>query len=409
MIRKLKRKVIVLAMTAVCVLLILLVTGMNIVNFSAVVAEADTTLELISHNAGRFPEGKNEFPGHFFRPMSPELPYESRYFSVVLTNAGKVVLTDTGKVASVDSGTAAMYAQEAFRSGKDKGFIDHYRYQRTVENAGVRIVFLDCGRKLDSFYIFLQTSIAIALFGIVAVFFVIFFFAERIIQPIAQSYEKQKRFITDAGHELKTPLTIIAANVDVLEMEQQTPNESLEDIRQQTRRLTKLTNDLVVLARMEEFQEHMPAIDFPLSEVVTEVVQPFRKLALAQKKLLTVQIAQSLSLKGNADAISQLVSVLLDNALKYTPEGGEIRMEITRSGKNTVLRVSNQTWEVISRESCAHLFDRFYRTDASRNSETGGHGIGLSVAQAIVTAHGGKIQAACSDTPATFCITAIFP
>lgn len=408
MIRRLKRKVITLAMTAVCVLLLLVVTGMNVVNFASVTAEADTTLALLSHNRGRFPEMKNPRPGFGNRPFSPELPYESRYFSVVLDARGQVLLTDTGMVASIDPEAAALYAQNVMQTGKIKGFIGDYRFHRVEEAGDVRIVFLDCGRKLDSFYSFLQSSLLFAFCGMGIAFLVIFFCAGRIVAPIAQSYEKQKRFITDAGHELKTPLTIISANVDILEMELEQPSESLADIRQQTRRLTKLTNDLVMLARMEETGEKMPMIDFPLSEVIQEAAQPFGKLAQAQGKTFTCQIQPNLTLRGNAEAMEQLVSVLLENAVKYTPESGKLRLTLEQSGKNLYLQVCNETQAPLSGADCSHLFDRFYRTDASRNSETGGHGIGLSVAQAVVSAHGGKLQASWDEAQG-FRIRAWFP
>lgn len=406
MIPKLKRKVIALAMTAVSALLLVVVVGMNIISFASLVAEADSTLELLSQHRGHFPDVKNEFRGPFDRPLSPELPFESRYFSVILSPEGRVILTDTGKIASVDPGTAAEYGRSVFGSNKKEGFLGAYRYCRRAENGDVRIVFLDCGRKLDAYHTFLGASIAMALCGLLIVFIVIFFCAGRIVAPIARSYEKQKRFITDAGHELKTPLTIISANVDVLEMEQEAPNESLEDIRRQTRRLTKLTGDLVMLARMEEAGESLPMIDFPLSEVVQEAAEPFRKLAQAKNKELGCRIQPMLTLHGNADGIGQLVGVLMDNALKYTPDGGKIRLQLQRSGKTVTLTVENECLNPPSGEDCRHLFDRFYRTDASRNSETGGHGIGLSVAQAIVTAHAGKLHATTEDK--TFRITATF-
>lgn len=406
MIRKLKIKVIALAMAAVCVLLTVMVTGMNLINYYAVVAEADDTLSLLSQNRGSFPELPNDRPGPLPKPMSPELPYESRYFSVVVSSAGTVVLADTGKIAAVDAETAGHYALEALEKKAERGFIGDYRYRRAEENGNTRITFLDCGRKLNSFYTFCWGSIAMALVGIVAAFFVILFISGKIVRPIAQSYEKQKQFITDAGHELKTPLTIIRANVDVLEMEQG-ENEYLTDIRQQAERLTRLTNDLVQLSRMEEAENTLQMIDFPVSEVVEEAAQPFQTLAQTQEKQLLLDIQPMLTLKGNPKGITQLVSILLDNALKYSSAGEPVELQLQRSGKFVYLTVKNTAVTPVSGEALSHIFDRFYRADASRSSETGGHGIGLSVAKAIVTAHGGKLQASTPDGR-RFVITAAF-
>lgn len=408
MIRKLKIKFIILAMTAVCLLLGIVVTGMNLINYSTVVAEADTTLELLSQNEGSFPMEFGGRAGLFREPMSQELPYESRYFSVLYAADGRVILTDTGKIASVDSQSAVEYAQKVMDKGGATGFIDDFRYRFCAEGSDTRVIFLDCGRKLQSFHTFLYASIAMTMVGIVAVFFVIFFFAGRITAPIAQSYEKQKQFITNAGHELKTPLTIINANVDVLEMELGEDNECLEDIQQQTRRLTALTNDLVMLARMEEGTSAMQMVDFPVSEVVSEAVMAFRTPAQTRQKVFIYNIQPDLSLYGDACAVEQLVNILMENALKYAPEGGVVRLDMVRMGKVIRLSVCNSTQTTIPAGQLDHVFERFYRPDVSRNSETGGHGIGLSVAQAIVAAHGGRIQA---TVPAenTFQITVTLP
>ena len=249
-------------------------------------------------------------------------------------------------------------------------------------------------------------SLIMALAGYVIVFVIVFILSGKIIQPIAESYEKQKRFITDAGHEIKTPLTIIHANVDILEMELG-KNESLSDISQQTKRLRSLTDDLVMLARMEESEETMQKIDFPVSEVVTEAARPFRTLAIQQGKEFTCTIQPLLTLKGNDKAIEQLVGILLENALKYSPTGGTVAFDLTKQNRSVCLSVFNTANTEIKGEQLNHVFDRFYRTDFSRNSETGGHGIGLSIAQAIVTAHGGKIQAMTQDGH-SFRITALF-
>lgn len=407
MIKKLKIKFIALAMASVCALLTVVVAGMNLINYRAVVAEADDTLLLLSENRGKFPDMKDDKLRPMPHPVSPELPYESRYFSVVLGSDAEVVFTDTGKIAAVDETAAERYGIKAFQERSPRGFIGNYRYLRSDENGQTRIVFLDCGRKLNSFHTFLYASLGMAFAGIVVVFFLIIFFSGRIIRPIARSYEKQRRFITDAGHELKTPLTIINANVDVLEMELG-DNEYLADIHQQTGRLTRLTNDLVMLSRMEEAESTMQKIDFPISEVVSEAVLPFQTLAQTQRKQLAVRIQPNLTVCGNNRAVEQLVCLLMDNALKYTPAEGNIRVCLVKSGKVALLTVENDTLDGVSREDLENIFDRFYRRDTSRNSETGGYGIGLSVAQAIVNAHGGKITATAPDGK-TFRITVTIP
>ncbi len=202
-------------------------------------------------------------------------------------------------------------------------------------------------------------------------------------------------------------VTITAANADLLEMDLG-ENESLGDIIRQTRRLRTLTEDLTLLSRMEEAEDTLQKVDFPLSDTVSEAAAPFRTLARQQEKLFTLSIQPLLTLRGDAKAIRQLTELLLDNALKYSPPGGAIDLTLSRQGRTATLTVTNATGTDIDPDQLPRLFDRFYRTDASRNSGTGGYGIGLSVAKAIVTAHGGSIRAI-SDGPRTFRIRASLP
>ncbi|MBQ3065238.1 MAG: HAMP domain-containing histidine kinase [Clostridia bacterium] len=407
MIRSLKRKFILLTMTSLFALLTVIVVGMNMINYRAVVAEADDILTLLTQNKGHFPEFVPDKAGRFPFGMSPETPYESRFFSVLMQPDGSIIQADTGRIASVNTKTAISYATHVMKTGNRCGFVGNYRYIRDNNGTSVRIIFLDCGRRLHAFRTFLSTSIIIALTGFMIVFLAVIILSGRIIRPIAESYEKQKRFITDAGHELKTPLTVINANIDLLEMEI-AENECLSDIRLQTQRLHALTNDLVILAKMEESEAAFPMIDLPISEIVTEITHSYEKIAENQGKHFSFHIQPMLTLTGNIKSMERLITVLLDNAFKYSPIEGIIHMEMSKQNKYIILNVYNTSATFIEREQLAHIFDRFYRTDSSRNSETGGHGIGLSIAKAIVEMHKGKIQAWTQDG-SSFGITASFP
>lgn len=227
----------------------------------------------------------------------------------------------------------------------------------------------------------------------------------RIVKPFSDNYEKQKRFITDAGHELKTPLTIIEADTEVLEMDFG-ENEWLQDIQGQTKRLADLTNALVMLSRMEEGANSDIKIEFPLSDMAEEVCHTFQAPAKVQEKGLTCTIEPMISMKGDEKAIRGIVTILLDNAVKYTNEHGHITVNLEKKKNRIYLSVFNTT-EFISKEQICHLFDRFYRTDVSRNSQTGGYGLGLSIATATVESHRGKIFAETEDEK-SLRITVIF-
>lgn len=232
--------------------------------------------------------------------------------------------------------------------------------------------------------------------GLAAVLFLLLILSRRIVRPMAESYEKQRQFITDAGHELKTPMTIISADADLAEMECG-ENQWLTDIRRQAQRLTALTNDLIYLSRMEEEQPKLQYIDFPISDVVEEMAQSFAALARSQDKDFQVQVQPMLSFQGDEKGIRQLVSILLDNALKYSPTGGQLALRLEKQGRNLLLTVSNTGAQPMEQDKLPHLFDRFYRTDQSRNSQSGGYGLGLSIAKSIVSAHKGKIRAESHD------------
>ena len=146
--------------------------------------------------------------------MSAEIPYESGYFSVLFDANGTIILTDTSKIASIDTETAADYASEVWSKGTEKGFLDDYRYWKCSSDDGVHIIFLDCRRQLNNFHNFLLTTFAVSGVGLLSVFILMVCLSARIVKPFSDNYEKQKRFITDAGHELKTPLTIIDADAE---------------------------------------------------------------------------------------------------------------------------------------------------------------------------------------------------
>ena len=406
-IKTLRRKFIAATMLSLAAVLLVILGGVNLMSYQKVISDADAILELLCANSGTFPEfptGKRpaqaaaqppisaDKPGFGDRGLSPETPYESRYFSVVLDETGQVVYTDTVQIAAIDDDTAASYAQAVWQSGRTSGFWEDYRYACRSEANGWRIIFLDCGRTLSGFRTTLLASVMLALVGLGAVLVLLLILSGRIIRPVAESYEKQKRFITDAGHELKTPLTIISADTDLAEMECG-ENEWLEDIRRQAQRLTGLTEDLICLSRMEEAQPRLQFLEFPISDVVEEMAQSFLAPARSQDKKLEIEVKPMISCNGDEKAVRQLVSILMDNALKYAPPGGHLTLRLERQGRTVVLTVSNTTIYPVDKESLEHLFDRFYRADQSRNTQTGGYGLGLSIAKSIVSAHRGKIRA----------------
>jgi signal transduction histidine kinase len=315
---------------------------------------------------------------------------------VTLSTNGEVSQIDTGKIAAIDTSDASDYATSLYHRNKTVGFIDCYRYRCvTTQDNSIMYIFVNCERELSTFHNFLIASVGISFIGLILVVLLVILLSKRIVRPVAESYEKQKRFITDASHEIKTPLTIIDANTEVIEM---TAGESqwTQSTRKQIARLTALTEKLVFLSRMDEESTRLEMADFSISDAVIDTAEPFVALAASRGKTLSLEVEPDITFSGNEGTIRQLVSLLLDNAIKYSPEDGSICLNFHRRGKNVVLAVRN-TVDNITPGRHDEFFERFYRSDASRNQKTGGHGIGLSVAHAIVMAHKGKISAKSED------------
>lgn len=407
MIKKLKIKFIVLGTSVLFALLAAIVFAMNLVNYRSMINEADGIISLISENNGAFPNNFQPSSTVSIR-ISTETAYESRFFSIAFDKNGNITDVNTNQIMSVDSGTAVKYGYKIYESGSKNGFLGIYRYVATQDHDNTIVTFLDCDRRLSYYNNFLSTSLIMATIGLVAGFLIIFIFSGRIVRPVAESYKKQKQFITDAGHEIKTPLAIINANVDLLEMESDEENESLVDIRNQVERLRILTDDLIMLSKIEEGGQIMNKANFSLSDTVNESADSFHALAESQNKNIVCNIAPDICICGDKKYILQLNYILIENAIKYSSPSTDITVSLTKNGKYAELSIHNFTETEVDGSKLNSVFDRFYRTDSSRNSETGGYGIGLSVAKGIVSSHGGKISAATSDGH-DFKITAVFP
>ena len=410
MLKKLRIRFIFAAILSITLVLCGVVGVINVQNYQKIDRAADRTLDLLEEGGGKFPapaEGGTDAPtppddsggnggtdpgGERPTPpdkrpgsgeMSPEAPYETRFYTVTLDSSGAEIAVDMTQIAAVDSATATSQAQALSAAGRTGGFVGDYKFRAVpMEDGSVLYLFLDCTRGLSTFRGFLQASILVSLLGLALVALLVVVFSGLLMRPFARMYEQQKQFITDANHELKTPLTVIGADCEILEYNIG-ENEWTQAIREQVARLTELTDKLVLLSRMDEGKRRYVMTDFSLSETVQDAVAPYRAVAETRGKTFTVQVEEGVSCHGDVTLIRQLLSLLLDNAFKYSDTPGDIRLVLTRAGKGARLTLSNTTAGV-PKGDLACLFERFYRLDASRNSESGGHGVGLSVAKSIV-------------------------
>jgi len=406
MIKQLQRKFIMITMLSSLLIMILLVGTINVINLIQMNNKLDLTINLINDNQGRIPDfGKEDL--HKGAPgfnMNEETKYITRFFLVDVDSEGSINWIDTRSIKEVDSADAQAYAEEVIESGKKSGFTGYYKYKVIENTDGYTLVFLYSHDEIQSASEVLVISSLVSLGTLLLMFILVWVFSRRAIKPIIESAEKQKLFITDAGHEIKTPLAIISANADVLELTGG-ENEWITSIRNQTVRLDKLVKNLLTLAKMEEDNIKVSFTEFNLSETVKKMAEPFAAVAEAKNKRFVMEIQPDKKICGDESSIEQLVSTLVDNAMKYSDEGGTIKIILSSTKKGVKLDVYNTTNE-IDTKNLDKLFDRFYRADASRARETGGYGIGLSIAKSIVEAHHGRISVKSEDGK-SICFTAV--
>ncbi len=325
----------------------------------------------------------------------PEADFTTRFFVVHCNGEGQLMDIFHEHISSVDQEEIRQEAERILSGHREKGYWKDYRYMVRQEDAGVTIIFLNVFREQRLIRSLFWVSVVTALLSFCVVLALTVFFSGRAIRPYLRNIERQKRFITDAGHELKTPLTSISTSADILEMELE-GDEWVENIKKQTARMTRLVSDLVALSRLDEETPFPEKAEFSISDAAWETAEAFGAAAQAKGKTCMQQIEENLRFTGDRAAIQRLLSILLDNAVRYGAEGGEIRLEVFRRHNRIYLMVSNPC-DVEKIPDLNRLFDRFYRPDEARSSDAGGTGIGLSMARAIAEAHGGKITAESRD------------
>lgn len=403
MIYKLQRKFILICTASVFAVVALVFGFIIILNISSMNRNIDILADRLSEGGGKFPDSFKEGVLHEKAPpndknsfgfITPETPFATRHFTVFFDKDGAVSNTFTESIYSIGDDLAVKYAEKAIDEGDERGWMSNYRYKIFTTDFGKGVVFVDGSTSRAAL---MQSSTIAGLVLLVCaalVLVLIFLFSKKAVKPIAESYEKQKQFVTDANHELKTPLTLILANLDIAEAELG-KNEWLDDIRSEGHRMTELVNQLVALSRMDEEAHTVALTQIDLSYLVADSVSEFEPLAKDREKTLCASIDKDVTLLGDEALVHRLVGILLDNAVKYCDVGGEISVMLRR-GRRIVLSVEN-TYSGVDEVELHRLFDRFYRADKARKF-TGGYGIGLSMAKAIAQKHKGEITAYKKDS-----------
>ena len=399
MIERLRKRFIRIATLAVAGVLLLLCVTVNAANYISADRQLTQMLRMICDNQGTVPH----FPPDGGKPgkkpdgsFTPETPYSTRYFVLRYNGDGDLEQADLTHIAAVSEEDTAQYLTAALRHGAGFGYTAGYKYYVVhTDTDRWMAVFLDSYQQLHAVVSFAWMSLAAAAVCVVLVYVIVVLCSRRAIAPVVQASERQKQFITDASHELKTPITVIATSLKVLEMEvgQQ---KWIDKAENQTEKLTELVNELVTLSRMDEESSPLQMADFPVSDALTETAESFRDFAASAGHALDVRVTPGLTYCGDEYAVRQLVSILLDNAARYAAPDAPILLSLQKARRGVVLCERNDC-EGLDPAVLDRLFDRFYRPDEARSAAGGGFGIGLSIARSIAEGHRGSIRAKSAD------------
>lgn len=394
MIDTLRKRMILICCTAVTVVFALIFGIIYIAGTHMVNSTMDMMADRISEGNGVFrpfdqdnpkPPGMNQFPDFF----TEETPFSTRFFTVWITEDGEVSGINLESVFSVTETDAYEYAEKAIASETERGWQGNYRFKVFDSPRGTGIVFVDGSMNRSTTRTLLIIATAVLVSCLVAIFVAIVVVSKRAVRPIAQSYEKQRQFVTDANHELKTPLTLILTNLDIVEQELG-HSEWLDDIRSEGMRMSRLVEQLTALSRLDEDAVPMDKTTFSLSEICQDTIAEFSPLLEGRGLTITAQIQPYVLFYGDEGAIRRLITILMDNAVKYCDPTGDIFLSLTAK-RQTRLVVEN-SYSGIDGLELNRLFDRFYRADKARTAGSS-FGIGLSLARSITEKHDGTIKA----------------
>lgn len=394
MIGSLRRKFISISMISIFIVFSCIFISLMVFTKIQTNRSVDMLVDTISSNDGVFPKfdsSKQRMPVQmpYSDVITEETQFSTRFFSVWLDDEKQIVNTNMDSVSTITEQDVEDYTDKVLKRGKERGWIGDYRYRIMDTENGTTVVFVNGNTYNNTSNRLLFTALLVLLGSASLILILTIVVSKRAVRPVAESYEKQRQFITDANHELKTPLTLILSNLDIVESELG-KNEWLDDIRSEGERMGLLINQLVTLSRMDESTDSVMREKFNLSSAVADTVSEFESLAEERGHTLTSSISPSVYYYGDESLIRRLTAILLDNAIKYCDAGGNIQLSLI-CRRHPVLTVEN-TYQDVDKLELNRLFDRFYRADKARTF-SGSFGIGLSIAQSIVKSHKGNIAA----------------
>lgn len=385
MIKKLRRRFIEISMLSIFVVLFSILAFINTFSIISFDRQQDEIIQIIGENDGRFPTGVGD-------TENGEERFSTRYFTVIIAD-GEVMSIDTTYIVKINNEQASNIALSLYNSGNFDGYYDYFRYKAFEKDDGTLLyVFVDAKKGMETNHSFLINSILIGIGGMIIFLGLVICFSLVIFKPIEDSYYKQKLFITNASHELKTPLAVINANNEILEMEHG-EEEWIKSTKKQIAGMDELIRRLITLSKLdEEGKKDFAIID--LSRILLNAKDSIKSLEVTMNKSIQYSIENELFIKGSEKDIYELFTLLIENSLKYALDNTSIDLELKRRKKNAIFVIKNES-KNFKTGDLNYLFERFYRSDNDSNKS--GFGIGLSIAKSIVDNHKGKITCQCIE------------
>ena len=335
------------------------------------------------------------FPGNTpgFDPSFAESPMFqlSTFYTVAVSYSGEIIETNNEPPTVHSDADLQELALNIISEDKTNGTINNLAFYKTEKSGYILVTFMNNTVVYENAMTLFRYTLIFGGAALIIFFFLAVILARKIVKPLEESYQKQKQFISDAGHELKTPVSVVSANAELLSREIG-DNQWLRNIRYENERMGILICQLLELARTENITPQTESVN--ISRLVDGEALPFESVAFEKGLMLKTEIDPGIFVNGNATQLKQLVSILLDNAIRHSTDGGEVFLSLSKEHGFARLSVINKG-ETIPPEQREQLFERFYRADTARNSEDGHYGLGLAIAKAITVSHKGRIDVNC--------------